>query len=120
MRHRIRKKISGTADRPRLAVFRSLKHIYAQAIDDAGGTTIAHVSTRDEGVRAAISSGCVGTCGVSSFMTEPPVGATATIIFLCAMVGLLRDLVEYATGRHETCLFGVDPQGECPDPGRTR
>jgi large subunit ribosomal protein L18 len=42
---RIRKKVHGTAQRPRLAVFRSSKHIYAQVIDDAQGTTIAHASS---------------------------------------------------------------------------
>ena len=45
-RHRrIRKKISGTSLRPRLAVFRSARHIYAQAIDDSAGSTIAASST---------------------------------------------------------------------------
>jgi large subunit ribosomal protein L18 len=42
---RIRRKISGTAERPRLSVFRSLKHIYAQVVDDVAGNTIAHCST---------------------------------------------------------------------------
>jgi large subunit ribosomal protein L18 len=51
---RIRRKISGTAERPRLTVFRSSKHIYAQAIDDASGTTVAHVSTTKKG---AVSDG---------------------------------------------------------------
>ncbi|HHY65073.1 MAG TPA: 50S ribosomal protein L18, partial [Clostridiaceae bacterium] len=37
---RVRKKISGTAERPRLCVYRSLKHIYAQVIDDVSGTTL--------------------------------------------------------------------------------
>ena len=45
-RHRrIRKKISGTSLRPRLAVFRSARHIYAQAIDDSTGSTLAASST---------------------------------------------------------------------------
>lgn len=45
-RHRrVRKKISGTADRPRLAVYRSNKHIYAQLIDDRAGRTLAASST---------------------------------------------------------------------------
>ena len=45
-RHRrIRKKISGTSLRPRLAVFRSARHIYAQAIDDSSGSTLAASST---------------------------------------------------------------------------
>ena len=45
---RIRKKVSGTADRPRLAVFRSLNHIYAQVIDDKTGTTLATASTTEK------------------------------------------------------------------------
>jgi large subunit ribosomal protein L18 len=48
VRYRIRKKISGSADRPRLAVFRSAKHIYVQAIDDVAGRTLAAASTRDK------------------------------------------------------------------------
>ena len=40
IKERIRRKVSGTAERPRLAVFRSLKSIYAQVIDDANGRTI--------------------------------------------------------------------------------
>jgi large subunit ribosomal protein L18 len=44
---RVRKKIGGTAERPRLAVFRSNKHIYAQLIDDVSGRTLAAASTLD-------------------------------------------------------------------------
>lgn len=48
-RHRrVRGKISGTAERPRLDVFRSSKHIYAQLIDDATGTTLASASSMDK------------------------------------------------------------------------
>jgi len=47
----IRKKIEGTSDRPRLSVFRSAKHIYAQLIDDASGKTIASASSLAKGVR---------------------------------------------------------------------
>ena len=46
--YRIRKKVSGTAECPRVAVFRSLKHIYLQAIDDTAGKTIVSVSTVDK------------------------------------------------------------------------
>lgn len=42
---RIRKKLSGTPERPRLSVFKSLSHIYAQVIDDVNGVTIASAST---------------------------------------------------------------------------
>ena len=45
---RIRKKVSGTAERPRLAVFRSLNHIYAQVIDDDNGKTLAAASTTEK------------------------------------------------------------------------
>jgi large subunit ribosomal protein L18 len=48
IRARIRSKVVGTSERPRLAVFRSLKHIYAQVIDDTAGKTLASASTRDK------------------------------------------------------------------------
>jgi large subunit ribosomal protein L18 len=53
IRHRIRRTVRGTARRPRIAVFRSVKHIYVQAIDDELGRTVAHASTLDPEVRAA-------------------------------------------------------------------
>ncbi len=46
---RIRRKLSGTAERPRLAVFRSVAHIYAQVIDDAKGVTLVSASSVDKG-----------------------------------------------------------------------
>ena len=48
IRERIRSKVTGTKERPRLAVRRTLKHIYAQVIDDATGNTIASASTREK------------------------------------------------------------------------
>jgi large subunit ribosomal protein L18 len=45
---RLRKKISGTPERPRLAVYRSLKHIYAQIIDDSTGTTLCAASSQEK------------------------------------------------------------------------
>lgn len=53
MRHtRIRKTLHGTAERPRLAVFRSQKHIYAQVIDDTVGHTLAAASTAEKALKA--------------------------------------------------------------------
>ena len=54
---RVRSKVSGTAERPRLNVSRSLQHIYAQLIDDTTGCTVAHASTVDPGLRPDLKSG---------------------------------------------------------------
>ena len=51
---RIRKKITGTDARPRMSVFRSAKHIYAQVVNDVKGQTIAHVSTLSKDVKGTI------------------------------------------------------------------
>jgi large subunit ribosomal protein L18 len=52
-RYRIRKKVAGTMARPRLSVFRSSKHIYAQIVDDARGVTLAAASSREQLTPAA-------------------------------------------------------------------
>ncbi|WP_308636574.1 50S ribosomal protein L18 [Paenibacillus silvisoli] len=54
---RVRKKINGTTQRPRLSVFRSSKHIYAQLIDDVQGVTVASASTLDKEIAEQISNG---------------------------------------------------------------
>ena len=48
---RIRKNVSGTVERPRLCVFRSLNHVYAQIIDDTKGVTLAAASTLDKEIK---------------------------------------------------------------------
>jgi large subunit ribosomal protein L18 len=53
---RIRRKVKGTAERPRLAVSRTLRWISVQVIDDAAGTTLAHATSREEGVRGKAKS----------------------------------------------------------------
>src|SRR5580700_3366436 len=54
---RLRARVSGSASRPRLNVFRSLNHIYAQIVDDATGRTLVAASTRDKDVRAVMKTG---------------------------------------------------------------
>jgi large subunit ribosomal protein L18 len=54
---RNRKRLNGTPERPRLAVFRSSKHIYAQVVDDLAGKTLAQASTVDPEVKAEVKYG---------------------------------------------------------------
>jgi len=54
--NRVRKNLRGTAERPRVAVFRSNKHISAQVIDDLAGVTLASVSTTESALRGEINS----------------------------------------------------------------
>ena len=54
---RIRKKVTGTESRPRLSVFRSTKHIYAQVIDDVKGVTVASASTLEKDVKGTLKTG---------------------------------------------------------------
>lgn len=66
-RHRrVRKHISGTTERPRLAVFRSNRHLYAQVIDDVEGRTLAAASTLD----AEIRGGNAGSAAVGKLVAE--------------------------------------------------
>ena len=52
---RVRKSVTGTAERPRLSVYRSTNHIYAQLIDDTKGVTLASASTLEKSVKAEIA-----------------------------------------------------------------
>ena len=58
--HRVRKKVSGTAVRPRLAVFRSNRHIVAQVIDDRAGRTLAAASSVEKDMRALATGKVTG------------------------------------------------------------
>jgi len=54
-KYRVRKRIFGTSERPRLSVFRSNRHIYVQIIDDYAGVTLVSASTRGKGLRGELS-----------------------------------------------------------------
>jgi large subunit ribosomal protein L18 len=63
---RVRKKLHGTLERPRLAVFRSSKHIYAQVVNDENGTTLATASTLDPAVKTALGTATAGNVAAAS------------------------------------------------------
>jgi len=76
---RVRKKVTGTNERPRLAVFRSLTHIYAQVIDDRAGRTLAAASDLEKGLkdgagnksaRAKAVGGAVARKAIEAGVTE--------------------------------------------------
>ena len=78
---RVRRNLSGTAERPRLAVFRSLNHIYVQVIDDVAGVTLAaagstesDIRSQSEGTHKADVSALVGTL-VAQRAAEKGVGS---------------------------------------------
>jgi len=56
-KYHVRKKVSGTPDRPRLSVFRSNRHIYAQVIDDTAGATLASASTKTSSLHDQVPYG---------------------------------------------------------------
>jgi large subunit ribosomal protein L18 len=56
-KYHVRKRVLGTAERPRLSVFRSHRHIYAQVIDDVAGATLVSASTNSKGLRGQVQRG---------------------------------------------------------------
>nr|BDA99342.1 ribosomal protein L18 [Cryptomonas sp. NIES-3952] len=68
VKRRIRQKVKGSAEKPRLSVFRSNNHIYAQLIDDIHGKTILSSSTLDASISSKIDS--TSTCEASSLVGE--------------------------------------------------
>lgn len=60
IKRRIRKRVMGKAERPRLTVFRSLSHIYVQVVDDMTGQTLASASSVEPTIKASLSTGVRG------------------------------------------------------------
>ncbi|HWN98375.1 MAG TPA: 50S ribosomal protein L18 [Blastocatellia bacterium] len=67
---RIRRKVSGTAERPRLAVFRSVNHIYAQLIDDVKGVTLASASSTEPAARSKPGGNVAGAKEIGKLIAE--------------------------------------------------
>lgn len=80
---RIRKKISGTSERPRLRVFKSNKHMYAQIIDDAAGHTLVSMSTVDKEFALGEEKGKVGAAKKIGIMlaTRAKAAGISKVIF---------------------------------------
>ena len=67
-KNRVRRKLRGSADQPRLSVHRSNKHLYCQIVDDESGRTLASASTRDKSLRDAINNG--GNCEAAKLVGQ--------------------------------------------------
>ena len=67
---RIRKVIKGTGTQPRMAIFRSVKHIYAQVIDDTTGNTLASASSNEKGGAAGVGGNVAGAKAVGKLVAE--------------------------------------------------
>jgi large subunit ribosomal protein L18 len=80
-RHRrVRKKVSGTAERPRLAVFRSNKHIMAQVIDDRTGRTLAAASSVEKDLRSGPTGNRAASTSVGRLVAERAKAAGVTTV----------------------------------------
>lgn len=75
VRSRIRKKVSGSSARPRLAVYRSLNHIYAQVIDDETGKTLVSASTTEKALKGSTGGNIAAAAKVGKTVAERAIQA---------------------------------------------
>src|SRR5665811_2158746 len=115
---RIRLRLEGTSARPRLAVFRSLNHIYAQVIDDASGQTLAAASSLDTGLRATESTKTEDAKRVGQLVAD------ALGVFRLRALGRAEARVERGRSRQGLAAGVVDDLGvdvvEAPEHGEAR
>ena len=101
IRHaRVRKKIAGTAERPRLSVYRSIKHISAQIIDDASGVTLAAASSVEKDLKAKGNAEGAKLVGAKLAERAKAAGVTA-VIFDRAGFKFHGRVAELATGARD-------------------
>lgn len=79
-RIRIRRDVMGTAERPRLSVFKSLNHMYAQLVDDLAGRTLVAASTKEKGSPTSKSGNCSAATEVGVRLAERAKAAGVTAI----------------------------------------
>jgi large subunit ribosomal protein L18 len=79
---RVRRKVAGSAERPRLVVFRSSKHIYAQVIDDAAGRTLVAASSIDKALRETLKKTAdkIAAAAVGRLVAERAKAAGITVV----------------------------------------
>jgi large subunit ribosomal protein L18 len=77
---RIRRKVRGTTERPRLAIYRSLNHIYAQVIDDEQGTTLASASTTEKDLRGGTGGNVDAAQRIGRTIAERAIAAGVTSV----------------------------------------
>lgn len=79
---RIRKKVSGTAERPRLAIFRSVNHIYAQIIDDENGKTLASAGTTEKSLKGKSGGNIEAAAKIGKAIAERALAAgVSSVVF---------------------------------------
>ena len=79
---RIRKKVSGSAERPRLAIFRSVNHIYAQGIDDENGKTLASAGTTEKALKGKNGGNIEAAAKVGQTIAERALAAgVSNVVF---------------------------------------
>ena len=77
---RVRKSVAGTAERPRLAVFRSNRQVVAQLIDDRSGVTLATASTLETDLRGGATSNCDAAAKVGTLVAERAQAAGVNVV----------------------------------------
>lgn len=105
-RHRrVRKKVTGTPERPRLAVFRSNRHVYAQLIDDVSGQTLAAASTKEGGAAVSGNADAEAAKGVGRRLAERARGAgVESVVFDRAGYRYHGQIAAVADGARESGL----------------